>query len=71
MAEAFPPPFAEAESSVSMSLTAANCRPRSVEDGSAASAGLSILESDEDEDGEARNDMLTVVALEKNRNSDS
>ena len=57
MAEA-PPPLVELESSVSMSLTAANCRPLSVEDGSAASAGLSILESDEEEDGEARNDIL-------------
>ena len=58
MAVAFPPPFAEALSRVSMSLTAASWRPRSVEDGSAASAGLSILESDAVEDGEARNDMV-------------
>ena len=52
--ELFPasaPVAAQAESSVSMSLTAANCRPgRSVDDGSeAASPGLSILESDEDD----------------------
>ena len=61
IAEALPLPFAEAASSVSMSRTAANCRPRSVEAGSAASAGLSILEREaEDEDGEARNDMAAV-----------
>ena len=60
IAEALPLPFAEAASSVSMSRTAANCRPRSVEAGSAASAGLSILERDDDEDGEARNDMAAV-----------
>ena len=63
MAVAFPPPFVEEESKVSMSLTAANCRPLSVDDGSAASAGLSILESDEDDDGEARNDIIVAVGL--------
>ena len=57
------PPFVEEESKVSMSLTAANCRPLSVDEGSAASAGLSILESDEDDDGEARNDMTVAVGL--------
>ena len=49
------------------------CRPRSVDDGSAASAGLSILESDADEDGEARNDILGMGRFRflKNRHSDS
>ena len=58
-----PPPFVELESRVSMSRTAANCRPLSVEEGSAASAGLSILDSDEEEDGEARNDMICVSVV--------
>ena len=65
--ELFPvsaPVAAQAESSVSMSLTAANCRPaRSVNDDGSTSAGLSILGSDEDREAcvEARNEVRALT----------